>query len=622
MQFPGAEEGRPVEIVAQFGKVPFPEHMRARLQRRRGLVRQIGIVEIRPRIFQAEQFALPLARPRIAHMGIVRRGGRHEFLALRIRQQPARHTHRAAGVENVNDRPGIGRIDPQRGVYLAGGRPADQQRHGHVGRLHLFRDGHHLVERGGDQTRQADHVRIVFVRGFEDLGPRHHYAEVDHFISVALQDHADDVLADVVHVTLDRGHDYLALRAGARFLFRLDEGDEMRHGLFHHAGRFDHLRQEHLAAAEKVADDVHAVHQRAFDHLDGPRELLARFFGIGDDMRVDSLDQRMFQPAAHFPAAPLFGRLFVGRTLALVAFGQIDQPLRRIGTAHQDHVLAGLAQHRVDLVVNVQLPGVDDRHVEPGGDRMIEEHRMHRAAHGLVAPETEAQIGEAPARLRMGAARLDLRHRLEEVEAITVMLLDPGRHGENVGVEDDVLGRIADAFQQVVSPRADFDLALLRIGLARLVERHDDHRGPVIHAFARMVQKRVLAFLHADGIDDRLARYAFQPGLDHAPFGTVDHHRDPCDIGFRGDQLEEGRHCLFGVQQAFVHVDVDHLRTVFDLFAGDFDGGFVIVRHDQFLEPGRSGHIGAFADVDEPGGGFVAHDLKVRSSARASTTSS
>jgi hypothetical protein len=31
----------------------------------------------------------------------------------------------------------------------------------------------------------------------------------------------------------------------------------------HHAGGFHHLRQEHLAGAEQVADDVHAVHQRA-----------------------------------------------------------------------------------------------------------------------------------------------------------------------------------------------------------------------------------------------------------------------------------------------------------------------------------------------------------------------
>jgi hypothetical protein len=54
-------------------------------------------------------------------------------------------------------------------------------------------------------------------------------------------------------------------RAGA-FLFLFDVGDQVGHGLLHHARRFHHLRQEHLAGAEQVADHVHAVHQRAFDH--------------------------------------------------------------------------------------------------------------------------------------------------------------------------------------------------------------------------------------------------------------------------------------------------------------------------------------------------------------------
>ena len=39
--------------------------------------------------------------------------------------------------------------------------------------------------------------------------------------------------------------------------------------LLHHARALHDLRQEHLAGAEQVADDVHAVHQRAFDDLDG-----------------------------------------------------------------------------------------------------------------------------------------------------------------------------------------------------------------------------------------------------------------------------------------------------------------------------------------------------------------
>jgi glycosyltransferase involved in cell wall biosynthesis len=55
-------------------------------------------------------------------------------------------------------------------------------------------------------------------------------------------------------------------------------------------------------------------------------------------------------------------------------------------------VFAGIAQRRIDRVVDVDLPGVDDRHVEPGADRVVEEHRMHRPAHRFVAAEAERQV--------------------------------------------------------------------------------------------------------------------------------------------------------------------------------------------------------------------------------------
>src|SRR5690606_37957375 len=109
--------------------------------------------------------------------------------------------------------------------------------------------------------------------GLEDLVRGHHHAQVDDVVAVATQHHADDVLADVMHVALDRGHEDLALGFRLIALFRLDEGNQVRHGLLHHAGGLDHLRQEHLARAEQVADHVHATHQRAFDHLDGARAL-------------------------------------------------------------------------------------------------------------------------------------------------------------------------------------------------------------------------------------------------------------------------------------------------------------------------------------------------------------
>ena len=56
---------------------------------------------------------------------------------------------------------------------------------------------------------------------------------------------------------------------------------------------------------------------------------------------------------------------------------------------------------------------------------------------------------------------------------------------------------------------------------------------------------------------------------------------------------------VFGVEQALVHVDVDDLRAVLDLLAGDLDRGGIVAGHDQLLEAGRAGDVGALADIDE-----------------------
>ena len=69
---------------------------------------------------------------------------------------------------------------------------------------------HHLVERRRDQAGQADDVDLLVARGLEDLLRRHHDAEVDDLVVVAGEHDADDVLADVVHVALDRRHQDLA----------------------------------------------------------------------------------------------------------------------------------------------------------------------------------------------------------------------------------------------------------------------------------------------------------------------------------------------------------------------------------------------------------------------------
>ena len=107
-------------------------------------------------------------------------------------------------------------------------------------------------------------------------------------------------------------------------------------------------------------------------------------------------------------------------------------------------------------------------------------------------------------------------------------------------------------------------------------------------------------------IDDGFAGHTLQTRFDHIPLRAVDHHRHPGDVRFGGDQFEEGRHGVMGVEQTFVHVDVNHLRAILHLLACHFDGSCIIAGHDQFLEGGRAGDIGAFTDIDE-GRGKIGH---------------
>ena len=80
--------------------------------------------------------------------------------------------------------------------------------------------------------------------------------------------------------------------------------------------------------------------------------------------------------------------------------------------------------------------------------------------------------------------RLDVRH------GVVGVLLDAGGDGEDVRVEDDVVGREAGPIgQEPVRAPADVDLALDRVGLALLVEGHDDDRGAVPAGEPRLAQE-------------------------------------------------------------------------------------------------------------------------------------
>jgi hypothetical protein len=280
---------------------------------------------------------------------------------------------------------------------------------------------------------------------------RHHHAEVDHLEVVAAEHHADDVLADVVHVTLDGGHDDLAVVlahvAGAQ-LFFLDEGQQVGDGFFHHAGGLHHLRQKHLAGAEQVADHVHAVHQRAFDHVERARRQLARFLGVLDDVLIDAVHQRVAEALAHGHLTP--GHRLDDNFAFLLAevVGDLQQALGGILAAIEHHVLDALAQLGIEVVVDRQRTGVDDAHVHAGLDGVVQEHRMDGLAHGVVAAERERDVGDAAGNMAIGETFFHLARGLDEIHRVVVVLLDTGGDGEDVGIEDDVFRREVELTRQ------------------------------------------------------------------------------------------------------------------------------------------------------------------------------
>ena len=133
-----------------------------------------------------------------------------------------------------------------------------------TGALKFLGDSDHFVERRRDQAGQADEVGLEALGlGYDTLRARHH-TEVGHGVVIAREDHANDVLADVVDIALDGCDEERALRGAADFLGG-HEGFKVGDGRLHHAGGADDLGEEHLSFAEELADDAHAVHQRSFD---------------------------------------------------------------------------------------------------------------------------------------------------------------------------------------------------------------------------------------------------------------------------------------------------------------------------------------------------------------------
>ena len=280
-------------------------------------------------------------------------------------------------------------------VRRARGGSADQKRNLHASAFHFSRDVSHFIERWRDQATEADDVRAFLDGGGQNLVARHHDAEIGDLEAVTREHDAHDVFADVMHVTLHRRHDDLARAALSRIreFLLLHEGLQIRDALLHHACAFHDLREEHFASAKKIAHDAHAVHERTFDDEQRLAEFVERFLGVDGDEVGDAFQQGVFEALLDGRVAPLeVGFYLLAAALAFELLGVIDEDLRRVRTAIQQHVLDFDEQLLWNLLIHFEHPRVHDAHVHACFDGVIKEGAVHGLAHLVVAAEAEADV--------------------------------------------------------------------------------------------------------------------------------------------------------------------------------------------------------------------------------------
>src|SRR4051812_33892885 len=93
------------------------------------------------------------------------------------------------------------RCDLDGGVNSRRGGATNEQRGLHAATLHLAPDADHFGQRGRNETAQTDHVDFLFLGSVQNDLRGDHDAEIDHFVIVASEDDADNVLSNVVHVS-------------------------------------------------------------------------------------------------------------------------------------------------------------------------------------------------------------------------------------------------------------------------------------------------------------------------------------------------------------------------------------------------------------------------------------
>ncbi len=467
-------------------------------------------------------------------------------------------------------------------------------------------------------------MRLVFLKGPDQLLGRHFDAEIDDVIAVVLEDDLDQILPDIVHIAFDRGQDHLGplLDVG---LFH--KPLQITHRSLHGLGGLQDLGDDELVVVEAPADLGHPLHQRSIDDVERRGALLELMVEVLDQAFLGALENIVGQPLVEREigrAGFLFFLLGAevrgdGGDVELVdshlLLAGLRSPIgRRVAKQRSLRVIGGHANRNVieqevfselalrfgDRGEALEALGIDDGQIQAGLGAVVEENRVDDFPG--AGRKAEGDVGDPQNSAREGNVLLDQAQGLDRLHGAADIVLVACGAGEDQRVEDDVLRRDPIFLgEELIGALGDGELALARerLGLRGILVNATHNDGRAIGASQRgHLLEFFFAVFQVDGVDDALALTVSESKLDGPRIGGVDHDGD-LDLA---DQLfVEGRDIPQFLPLGALQADVHDVGAVLDLATRDLGGFLPLFGADQLLEEPRADHVGALADQQRAG---------------------
>ncbi len=451
----------------------------------------------------------------------------------------------------------------------------------------------HRAHRRRHKRGQADQAHLLLTRHTQHLFRVDVAPKVQNAIPVVLQQHLDDILADVVDVALDRS-----------------DGDGARGGLgnvglphvrLHHveAGlhrfrRRHQLRKEELPLVELVPHHVERRNEHPIDQL---KRVVALKQGLRSRAhraaapRQNVMDQRLHvlfrvqKRLGHGNRASLGSSRGCHRGGTRRSRGPLIR-IARVGIrGNKVDGAAILAVQHLERVHGIDVAAglrIENGHVEAAAERGGQKRRVHHVA----LRKAEADVRDAEHRPHAQAL---LHHRDGAQDLERLALVGRASHGQTI--DDHVGARDAIALGSSNDALGHGEAPLGRRRDAALVKRQADDRASVALDDGK---HRLQAFLFAvHAIDERLAGVTAHRRLHGDGVGRVDHQRQ----GHRRGELVDGRReHLRLVEFGQTHVDVEDIGPMLLLHDGLPHQIVEIARTQRRLELRLSRRIDALAD--------------------------